>query len=50
MCHCYNVSLGIKGDTGDPGVRGPRGFIGKMCLHMYNIAGMLGRGKVWKIL
>ena len=25
--------LGVKGDTGDPGIRGPRGLIGKVCLH-----------------
>ena len=28
VCHCYNVSLGVKGDTGDPGFRGPRGLTG----------------------
>ena len=28
VCHCYNVSVGVKGDTGDPGVRGPRGLTG----------------------
>ena len=28
--YSYNVNLGIKGDTGDPGVRGPRGLTGKI--------------------
>ena len=27
-----NVSLGVQGDTGDPGVRGPRGLTGKIDL------------------
>ena len=28
--HCYNVNLGVKGDTGDPGDKGPRGLTGKI--------------------
>ena len=31
--NCYIVSLGVKGDTGEPGVRGPRGIVGKMYLY-----------------
>ena len=27
-------SLGVKGDTGEPGARGRRGLVGK--LHLYN--------------
>ena len=34
--HCYIVSLGVKGDTGDPGTRGPRGIVGKMHIHLYD--------------
>ena len=30
---CYIMSLGVKGDTGDPGARGPRGLVGKMYLY-----------------
>ena len=30
VCHCYNVSVGVKGNSGDPGVRGPRGLTGKI--------------------
>ena len=33
--HCYIIiaGLGMKGDTGEPGVRGPRGLVGEMHMH-----------------
>ena len=42
-CHCCNNNLGAKGDTRDPeisgdhGIRGPRGLIGKVTLHGYTM-------------
>ena len=35
-CHCYIVCVGVKGDTGEPGARGPRGIVGKAHInHLY---------------
>ena len=35
----YYEDLGIKGDTGDPGARGPRGLVGVLNnnLHLRNL-------------
>ena len=33
-----NVNLGVKGDVGDSGVRGPRGLIGAYLLKISNVS------------
>ena len=33
-CQCYIVTLGVKGDSGEPGPRGLRGAVGKLHIMM----------------